>query len=139
MTPEPSFDQIQIRMLKLGVDRPWLADQCDYSPQHLANILAPNGDAKSKTKKALRRIWEALDREELRQSAEAAVPELPAISSLVIRVAAEEFDDWNRAAMAKGKLVSEWAIDSIRDAYAEQNVLKVASPDPSYPSQEESA
>lgn len=60
-----NFDDIPLRMAKLGVDRAWLAKQCDYSASTLANALAPKGT--NKTEKALRRIWEALDREEERQ------------------------------------------------------------------------
>ncbi len=101
--------------------RAWLCEQCDYKPGSLAQILAPNGSLKFKTDKALRRIWEALDREEARQLAEKNAPEPTPLSNLVIRVDTEEFDNWCRAALSHEQIVSDWAVGAIRVAYQEEN------------------
>jgi len=120
-----TFDAIPIRMLQLGVDRDWLCRECDYSSSTLASVLAPKGS--NKTNKALRRIWEALDREEARQLAEKNAPEPPTLSNLVIRVETEEFDEWCRAALSRQQIISEWAVDAIRSAYREETAQPAAS------------
>ena len=113
-----NFDEIPLRMMKLGVDRAWLAQQCDYSPQHMSNILAPNADVKSKTQKALRRIWEALDREEARQQN----PVIPLeLHQVVLRATDEEFTNWNRKALDEKMLIKDWCIKSLNEAAA--NIL----------------
>ena len=114
-----NFDKIPERMIKLGVNRAWLADQCDYTPDSLRQILAPNG--KGKTDKALRRIWEALDREEQRQKVALGISEL-----LPFRVVLEpdqaRFDRWMQAAHLKpGQTFSEWAMKGL-DALADQDI-----------------
>ena len=123
MNPEPSFEQIPIRMLQLGVDRPWLAEQCDYTPDSLRQILAPNG--KGKTNKALRRIWEALDREESRQSAAKTNPPFER-QQLVLRPTDAEYEQWCRA--ANGKPTNLWAIEMLNEAASRWNAA--ASPIP---------
>ena len=106
-----TFEQIPIRMLQLGVDRTWLCEQCDYSASTIANLLAPNGDPKAKTNKALRRIWEALDREEERQKSPATIFER---QQLVLRPTDEEFQLWCRA--AAGDPVNLWAAGALNTA-----------------------
>lgn len=108
-----NFDEIPIRMLKLGVDRAWLAEQCDYTAGSLARILAPNGDPKAKTDKALRRIWEALDREEQRQKRPLA-PE--SICQIVVRPSVDKFTEWNKAALNEKITIEQWAIQALNKA-----------------------
>ncbi len=110
-----NFDEIPLRMMKLGVDRAWLAQQCDYSLNHMANILAPNADAKSKTQKALRRISEALEREEARQQN----PTTPAeLNQIVLRPTDDDLTIWNLEANKKNMLVKDWCIKALNDAAA---------------------
>jgi len=109
-----TFDEVPLKMIKLGVDRAWLARQCDYTTDSLRQILAPNG--KGKTAKALRRIWEALEREEIRQK-RPAVQE--AVCQIVVRPDVEEFTKWNKAALSKKKTVEDWAIDALNKAAAQ--------------------
>lgn len=105
-----TFDEIPIRMMQLGVDRAWLAQQCDYKLGTLAAILAPNGNLSHKTDKALRRIWEALDREEERRKKPSITDEKCAI---VIRAAVEEFEHWNKVSMGKGQTIEQWAMEQL--------------------------
>lgn len=108
-----SFDEIPIRMMQLGVDRAWLAKECDYSPRTMAAILAPNASPSNKTDKALRRIWEALDREEERRKKPAITDEKCAI---VIRAAVDEFEHWNKVSMGKGLTIEQWAMEQLNRA-----------------------
>jgi hypothetical protein len=105
-----TFEEIPIRMMQLGVDRAWLAAQTDYKLPHIGNILAPNGAPKNKTDKALRRIWEALDREEERQ-------QKPAVSmerqQLVLRPTDAEYNLWNRAANKAGETMLDWTVRTL--------------------------
>jgi SOS-response transcriptional repressor LexA len=114
-----TFDEIPMRMLQLGVDRAWLATECDYTPDSLRQILAPNG--KGKTQKALRRIWEALDREEERQRGKDASPE-PIPFRVVLEPSKERFDRWMQAVYAKpGRNFDDWATTGL-DALAEREI-----------------
>lgn len=108
-----TFDEIPMRMMKLGVDRAWLADQCDYSLGSLARILAPNGDPKAKNDKALRRIWEALDREEERQKKPTVSEDKCAI---VVRPTVDELTDWNTASLSQHLTIEQWAIQQLNRA-----------------------
>lgn len=106
-----TFEQIPIRMLQLGVDRAWLAKECDYSLRTMAAILAPNASPANKTDKALRRIWEALDREEERQKSPATTFER---QQLVLRPTDDEYENWCRA--AAGEPVNLWAVGALNTA-----------------------
>lgn len=112
-----TFEQIPIRMLQLGVDRDWLAKQCDYSLRTMAAILAPNASPANKTDKALRRIWEALDREEQRQK-QAIYKPAPLTNTVTLTPTVEQFDRWMRAAYRNHDSFDEWAkagLDAIAD------------------------
>lgn len=121
-----SFDEIPIRMLRLGVDRKWLATQCDYKLGSIASILAPNGNPKHKTDKALRRIWEALDREEARQAAEKAAAASPPVQlserqQLVLRPTDAEYEAWSRAharTVEDHPTLRDWAVASLNETAA---------------------
>lgn len=118
MKPEPSFDQIPIRMLQLGVDRQWLAENCDYTRTHINNILAPNGDARAKTNKALRRMWEALDREEEKQAlAESGIIEKPP-HTMVLSFDDDEYASLEFAALASNLTLREWSHETLIGAAA---------------------
>lgn len=108
-----TFEQIPIRMLQLGVDRVWLAKQCNYSTGSLAAILAPKGNAKAKTDKALRRIWEVLDREEELRKRPSSTTEKCAI---IVRPSADELTEWNKASMKQCLTIEQWAIQQLNDA-----------------------
>jgi len=112
---EMTFEQIPHRMITLGVDREWLAKECDYSPRTLGAILAPKSSAINKTQKALRRIWEALDREEARQN-QPKVQTLQESNQLVIKPTEEEFTHWSRVSASKGQPILEWCIESLNEA-----------------------
>ena len=131
-----TFEEIPIRMLQLGVDRPWLCRECDYTPSTLASILAPKGTAKSD--KALRRIWEALDREEARQKNPEVAFET---QQLVLRPSDAVYAHWNDAALREGKRVTEWATDSLNSMadkklhLVQEPAQKVAEEEQPYPSE----
>lgn len=118
-----TFDEIPIRMMQLGVDRPWLCAQCDYSPSTLASVLAPKGT--NKTDKALRRIWEALDREEARQKSAIAIP-APLGHRVFIEPTEEQFDTWMQAVYHQpGRTFDTWAKEGL-DALAEEELANIA-------------
>jgi Peptidase S24-like len=110
-----SFDEIPLRMMKLGVDRAWLALHCDYKLGTLAAILAPNGNLSHKTDKALRRIEEALDREEARQQNPVTPLEL---HQIVLRPTDDEFNNWNRQANKENMIVKDWCMQTLNEAAA---------------------
>jgi hypothetical protein len=126
-----TFDEIPLRMMQLGVDRVWLAQQCDYSPGSLAAILAPNGNQKSKTEKALRRIWEALDREELRQKSAIYRP-APLTNTVTLTPTQAQFDRWMKAAYQKHDSFDNWAKEGLDLLADEHRSLRVASDETPY-------
>jgi hypothetical protein len=82
----------------------------------IANILAKGGNPASKTEKALRRIWEALDREEERQQGTINPIEL---NQLVIRLDDDEFEKLSQLAAKEGMTVKDWCLMAL-DAAAQQ-------------------
>lgn len=132
-----TFEEIPIRMMQLGVDRAWLAAQCDYSMSTLANALARNGT--NKTDKALRRIWDALDREEDRQKN----PVTPAAyCQVVVRPDVDQFTKWNEAALEKKLTVEAWCIEALNNAAREgyflddEPTLRTGIDEPDYPARD---
>lgn len=104
-----TFAEIPIRMLQLGVDRQWLCKECDYSSSTLAGLLAPKGS--NKNDKALRRIWEALDREDARQKTPVAAFER---QQLVLRPNEHEYRIWSAAQRKSGaSTLADWAVTSL--------------------------
>lgn len=119
-----NFDEIPIRMLQLNVDRPWLCQECDYKPGSLAQILAPNGNQKFKTDKALRRIWEALDREEERQKSAVMLP-APLGHRVFIEPTEAQFDHWMQAVYQQpGRTFDTWAKTGL-DSLAAEELSKI--------------
>jgi PAS domain-containing protein len=104
-----TFSDITIRLKQLGLDRKWLAEQCHYSLSHVSNALAPKGNESSKSETTLKRMWEALDREEERQRDAIRIP--PALRQrVVIEPTDEQFDRWMRAAYSvPGRTFDTWA------------------------------
>lgn len=119
-----TFNEIPLRMMKLAVDRTWLANQCDYKPGTLAAILAPNGNKGHKTEKALRRIWEALDREETRQTSPTTATS--AKCQLVIHADYQAFTKWNEAALDEQQTMEQWIICRLNIAAATRALLTTA-------------
>jgi len=120
-----TFDEVPIRMMQLGVDRPWLCKECDYTPSTLANILAPKGSAKND--KALRRIWEALDREETRQRAAVATVK-PLAHRVMLEPTGEQFDRWMQAVYSHpGRNFDAWAKFGL-DQLADQELGELVKP-----------
>lgn len=94
-----TFEEIPERMRILSVKRPWLAEVCHYSLSHISNALAPKGNESSKTEATLKRMWEALDREEERQrSLNHTTVDLG--QRLFLDPTKEQFDNWMRASYA---------------------------------------
>ena len=119
-----TFDEIPLRMLQLGVDRPWLCEACDYKPGSLAAILAPNGNKKHKTEKAMRRIWEALDREEDRQRGSNTLP-APLGHRVFLEPTEAQFDRWMEAVYAKpGRNFDTWSKEGL-DAIAKEELAAI--------------
>ena len=116
-----SFDEIPLRMMKLGVDRAWLAKECDYSSRTMAAILAPNASPANKTDKALRRIWEVLDREEERQKRPHAQEEH---CQIVVRPLIMDYERWNKISMRDGLTIEEWAIASLNEAARAKTMME---------------
>jgi len=110
-----NFDEIPIRMMQLGVNRAWLAEQCDYSMSSIANMLATGGNPASKNDKSLRRIWEALDREEERQRGANLLP-VGVPFRVLLEPEKEQFDRWMSAAYSvPGRTFDEWASAGLDD------------------------
>lgn len=131
-----SFDEIDPRLKKLGKDRAWLAAQCDYSTSTLASALAPNGS--NKTPKALRRMWEALDREEQRQKQEKYKP-APLTNTVTLTPTVDQFDRWMRAAYRNHDSFDEWAkegLDALADLYPQKDQITIAADAPDLPATE---
>jgi hypothetical protein len=126
-----TFEEIPLRMIQLGVDRPWLAEQCDYKPGTLAAILAPNGNKGHKTDKSLRRIWEALDREELRQKSAIYRP-APLTNTVTLTPTQAQFDRWMKAAYQKHDSFDDWAKEGLDLLADEHRSLRVASDETPY-------
>lgn len=104
-----TFEQIPIRLLQLGLSRKWLAEECDYKLGTIAAILAPNGDPKHKTDKALRRMWEALDREEERKKNANRIPAALG-HRVVIEPTDAQFNRWMEACYTlPGRTFDQWA------------------------------
>ena len=53
----------------------------------------------------------------MRADMEKRVAGMPPLYHLVLRVQLEEFEQWSHAALAKGKILTDWAIDCIKEAY----------------------
>lgn len=123
------FEDIPLRMMQLGVDRMWLAEQCDYSKRTMGAILAPNGSPANKTDKALRRIWEALDREEERQKAEHFKP-ATLTNTVTLTPSVAQFDRWMKAAYRNHDSFDEWAKQGLDRMAEEEPTLKVAEEPP---------
>ena len=116
-------------MLRLGVDRAWIAKECDYKSGSLAQILAPNGNQKYKTDKALRRIWEALDREEECQRANIGIIK-PLGHRVFMEPSEKQFDRWMQAVYAKpGRNFDDWAKQGL-DAMADRDLGALATAGP---------
>jgi len=116
-----TFEEIPLKMMQLGVDRAWLAQECDYSAGSLAAILAPNGNQKAKTDKALRRIWEALDREETRQK-QAILKPATLTNTVTLTPTVAQFDRWMKAAYSQHDSFDEWAKEGL-DRLAQRDNL----------------
>ena len=113
-----TFEEIPIRMLQLGVDRPWLCQECRYSKSTLANILAPNGS--NRNDRALETIWEALDREEERQKSAVMLP-APLGHRVFIEPTEEQFDHWMEAVYHQpGRTFDQWARTGLDGLAAEE-------------------
>ena len=106
-----TFEEIPLRMHKLGVDRAWLATACRYSKSTLANTLSKNGS--NRNERALSTIWEALDREEARLAALASNPPFER-QQLVLRPTDREYSAWCRE--AAGTPLQEWAVRALNEA-----------------------
>jgi len=127
-----TFEEIPIRMLQLGISRQWLAGACDYSSSTLASIIAPKGT--NRTDKALRRVWEVLDREEERQKAALRAPG-PLTNIVTLTPSVAQFDRWMKAAYATHDSFDAWAKEGL-DRRAEEELgnashLRVAEDKPS--------
>jgi hypothetical protein len=120
-----TFEEIPLRMHKLGVDRAWLATACRYSKSTLANTLSKNGS--NRNERALSTIWEALDREEARQAALASHPPFER-QQLVLRPTDREYAAWCRE--AGGEPLQEWALAALNRAAARYLAGPVPLPAP---------
>ena len=120
-----TFEEIPLRMNKLGVNRAWLATACRYSKSTLANTLSKNGS--NRNERALATIWEALDREEARQAALASHPPFER-QQLVLRPTDREYAAWCRE--AGGEPLQEWALAALNRAAARYLAGPVPLPAP---------
>ena len=122
-----NFDEIPLRMAKLGVDRIWLMKECRYSKSTLANILAPKGS--NKNERALETIWNALDREEERQ--EKPVLPAPLGHRVFIEPTGQQFDRWMQAAYSRpGRNFDQWVKTGLDSLAAEELANLSSAPSP---------
>jgi hypothetical protein len=114
----PTKDQIKIWLKHPGRSRKWLSNECDVSINTVNNWLST---AIEIPPKQLIRIAQLMAAPEEKPPAS-----VPVESVLVIKTTPAENEAWSKAALAKGKILSDWAIDAIRSAYqAEQSTLAI--------------
>lgn len=94
--------------------RRWLASLCEVSKRTVDNWLSSPAAIPAKALVIIGRQMEA-DREAIRSRQPA--PD----QNLVLEVDPETFDQYNRAALSKGLIVRDWAVDTLNRA-AERDV-----------------
>ena len=104
-----SKDEIKIWLKQSGHDRNWLAEQCGVKKNTVNNWLSTSIDLPAKSLRIIESMMKA--------DAEKLDTLQPSLSHIVIRVNSDDFDAWSRAALAKGQILTDWVIESIREAY----------------------
>ena len=106
--------------------RRWLASLCEVSKRTVDNWLSSPAAIPAKALVIIGRQMEA-DREAIRSRQPA--PD----QNLVLEVDPETFDQYNRAALSKGLIVRDWAVDTLnraaeRDVEDSKNLASLARP-----------
>lgn len=97
--------------------REWLASKCGVTKRTVDNWLSSGIEIPLKAQ----RLLEALMRD-----SEPAAKDEEKVTHIMLTVPLNEFEDWCRAALLKNQIVTKWAIEVIRQAYADENVLKTS-------------
>lgn len=127
-----TIELIRIKMIELGISREWLAEKCDYKPATLANILAPGGS--HKTDKALRRIAEVLEAEEILRKQTIFKP-ATLTNAVTLTPTVAQFDRWMKAAYTTHNSFDEWAKQGLDRMAEEEPTIRVAQ-EPNYRTKE---
>ncbi len=86
----------------------WVADQCGVKP---STVSSWRSDRPIPSKAVL--IIENL----MRADQEKTAASQPTLQNVVIRVDVEEFEEWSRAGLAHGQIVTDYCLAAIRAAY----------------------
>ena len=97
--------------------REWLADKCGVTKRTVDNWLSSGIEIPLKAQ----RLLESLIRDD-----QSAAKTDEKVTHLMLTVPLTEFDEWCRAALLNGQIVSQWALQSIRDAYQQEHLIKLS-------------
>jgi SOS-response transcriptional repressor LexA len=117
----PTKEQIKEWLKRFHHSREWLGKQCGgVSKRAVDNWLSSPREIPESTLYLIVRLMEddrVAEEERLRSGD-------PPQSHLVLRLNVDEFEAWNRAALAKRQIVTDWAVSAIRAAYEAELRLK---------------
>lgn len=113
------FEEIDIRLEKLGKDRAWLARETPYSSDYLRTVLAKNSTRRTERVQSV--ISDAIEREEsLQEAAQAQAVEALKQHAITIYPTREQFNRWTSAFKhSDADTMEEWAEIGLDDLAAE--------------------
>lgn len=106
------FDDMDSRLAHIGKDRAWLAEKTKYSLSYIRDVLAA-----SSTRRAHRvqcALSDAIENEAEQQRLR-PTPQMD--NHLLIRVAPDEFREWENLALSLGQTVSDYCVAAIQAQY----------------------
>jgi hypothetical protein len=115
-----TFDDIQIRLDKLGLKRSWLAEASGRSASSIRSALAPNAPKKQRSELLQKALSDAIEREEERRM-KTSIVSMPVVlpDRVTIECKPEERRNWQAAAMASPyKDFDKWAVVELNKAAA---------------------
>ena len=110
-------------MDEIGIDLAAAAGHFGVSPQTIYNWRSTAGVPASRSEWVQSRMRDYVGSK--------GISELP--DRLILEVTRNQFDDWSRAALADGKILREWAIDSLDEAAAKDSTGYSQAQAPLYP------
>ncbi len=120
---EPSKEEIKNWLRNFpDRDRHWLANLCEVDKRTVDNWLSSPREVPAKALVIIGRQMHA-DRE-----AERAARPAPE-QNLVLEVSPETFDRYNHAALDRGMIVRDWAVDALNQAARRQPKLRAIAED----------
>lgn len=102
-------ERVKIWLKASHLDRQWLADRCGVEIKTVNNWLSSPRPIPAKAVLIIRAIMDA--------TVDPAPPESESV--IVLRVDEDRFDAYNRASMAEGLTIRDWAINALDQAAEE--------------------